>query len=167
MKYIEIKNILIKITLVVFDFDGVFTNNKVIVSETGEESVVCDRSDGIGLSMIKSRGIKMLILSTEKNPVVSKRAAKLPIRCIQGVDNKKEKLIEIAAEWKIPLENIAFLGNDINDLECLRVVGLPVVVADAYPEVKKIAKIILTKKGGEGAVREFCELVYKSKTEVK
>ena len=149
-----------EVKLVVFDFDGVFTNNKVIVSQNGDESVVCDRSDGLGLALLRSIGIKMLVVSTETNPVVSKRADKLKLACYQGVENKLDFLIKIADEYQIPLEKIAFVGNDINDLDCLKVVGLPVVVADAYPQVKAVAKLILTKNGGEGAVREFCEYLY-------
>lgn len=159
----KMDNRLKNISLVIFDFDGVFTNNKVIVSQNGDESVICDRSDGLGLSLIRSLGIKMLILSTETNLVVSKRAEKLRIQCQQGIDNKLERLIDIAKQYQIPLEKIAFIGNDINDLECLKAVGLPVVVADAYPQVKEIAKIILKKKGGEGAVREFCEYFYNTR----
>lgn len=149
--------------MVVFDFDGVFTNNKVIVSQNGDESVICDRSDGIGLALLRSIGLKMLILSTETNPVVSKRAEKLKLACYQGVENKLDSLNTIADEYQIPLEKIAFVGNDINDLDCLKVVGLPVVVADAYPQVKAVAKLILTKNGGDGAVREFCEYLYNTK----
>lgn len=152
------------IKLIVFDFDGVFTNNLVYISEDGKESVSCNRSDGLGLSMLRELGIDMMILSTEKNPVVKKRAKKLLIECHHGVVNKLEYLKKISSEKNIPFQNIAYLGNDINDLRCLLEVGLPVVVADAYPEVKEIAKIILTKKGGEGAVREFCEMLYNAKT---
>ena len=154
-------NNLSNIDCIIFDFDGVFTNNKVIVSETGIESVVCNRSDGLGLAMIHSIGIKTLILSTEKNRVVSTRANKLNIECIQGVDNKYAELVRLSQDWEIPLANIAFVGNDINDLECMEVVGFPVAVADAYPPVIDVATIILTRKGGEGAVREICEMIIK------
>lgn len=148
------------ISTIFFDFDGVFTNNKVIVSQNGEESVICDRSDGLGLAMMRSLGIRMFILSTETNIVVGKRAEKLQIQCYQGLVNKLEKLTQIAAQHNVALENIAYIGNDINDIDCLSAVGLPVVVADGYPQVKEIAKIILSKNGGEGAVREFCEWLY-------
>jgi YrbI family 3-deoxy-D-manno-octulosonate 8-phosphate phosphatase len=156
------QQILHDIQLVVFDFDGVFTNNKVIVSDAGSESVICDRSDGLGLSMIRSLGIKMLILSTETNPVVSHRANKLGLECIQGINDKLKKLIELSKERRISLDNTAFVGNDINDLDCLKAVGLPVVVADAYPQAKEAAKMILTHNGGEGAVREFCEWLFEN-----
>lgn len=154
------------IKLIVFDFDGVFTNNLVYINEDGKESVVCNRSDGIGLSMLRKIGIEMIILSTEKNPVVKQRANKLLLECHHGVENKLEYLKTISRDKKIPFQCIAYLGNDINDLECLKAVGLAVVVADAYSEVKQVAKIILSKKGGDGAVREFCEMIYKSKKKI-
>lgn len=149
------------IKLIVFDFDGVFTDNKVIVSDQGRESVICNRSDGIGLSRVKSLNIEMLILSTETNSVVTHRANKLKLKCVQGVENKFEHLLGLVSSYNVSLEEVAFVGNDINDLECLRVVGLPVVVADAYPEVKKVAKLILNNNGGDGAVREFCDIVFR------
>jgi len=155
------------IKLVCFDFDGVFTNNTVIVSEDGKESVICNRSDGMGLSMLRKIGIDMLILSTEKNQVVNQRAKKLLLECHQGVDNKLKYLKKLSFDKNILLKNIAFIGNDINDLDCLKSVGLSVVVADAYPQVKKVAKIILTKKGGEGAVREFCEILFNNLNSIK
>lgn len=151
------------IKLIVFDFDGVFTNNLVYISEDGKESVSCNRSDGIGLSMLRALGIDMMILSTENNLVVKQRAKKLLLECHHGIDNKLEYLKKLSEERNIPLQNIAYLGNDINDLGCLLEVGLAVVVADAYSEVKAVAQIILKKNGGDGAVREFCELIYKSK----
>jgi YrbI family 3-deoxy-D-manno-octulosonate 8-phosphate phosphatase len=155
----DLKNI----KLVVFDFDGVFTNNLVYTDEDGKESVACNRSDGLGLTMLREIHIDMVIISTETNRVVRQRAKKLQIECYHGVENKLNCLRKIAEEKGINMQQIAFLGNDINDLECLQHVGVSAVVADAYPEAKKASKICLTKKGGEGAVREFCEMVYKSK----
>jgi YrbI family 3-deoxy-D-manno-octulosonate 8-phosphate phosphatase len=151
--------LLSKIKAVYFDFDGVFTNNQVIVSDTGQESVLCNRSDGLGLSMLKNLGIKMAIISTEINPVVKMRANKLKIECHAGCDDKLAKLKELVRMINIPLEKVAYIGNDINDLACLKAVGVPVAVADAYPEVLAVSKIILKKNGGYGAVREFCEMV--------
>lgn len=149
--------------MVVFDFDGVFTNNLVFVSETGEESVLCNRSDGLGLKMLRSIGLPHLIISTETNPVVQMRAKKLKIECHAGYDDKLAKLKAVAEEHNCDLLEIAYVGNDINDLECMEVAGLPVAVADAYPEVKGVAKIILNTRGGYGAVREFCEMIYQAK----
>ena len=152
-----------QLALIVFDFDGVFTDNKVIVSEQGMESVICCRSDGMGLSKLRGIGMDMMILSTEKVPIAQVRAKKLKIDCIHDCEDKLRQLNEIILAKGISLENVAFVGNDINDLECLKVVGFPVCVNDAYPEVKEVCSIVLTKNGGEGAVREFCDLIFDDK----
>lgn len=157
----NIKKIIKNIKIVFFDFDGVFTNNKVIVSEDGKESVICDRSDGIGLSLLNSINIKTAIISMEKNPVVKIRAKKLNIDCFSGCSNKYELLLDIIKKKNISINQVAYVGNDINDLTCIEKVGLPVAVKDAYPEVISKSKIILKKKGGHGAVRELCDLIYK------
>jgi 3-deoxy-D-manno-octulosonate 8-phosphate phosphatase (KDO 8-P phosphatase) len=156
--------ILKNIELVVFDFDGVFTDNKVHITENGLECVLCFRSDGLGLDMLRGLNIKMAIISGEKNSIVLTRAKKLCLDCYHGVDKKESVLRTIAEQYGVSLTKTAFVGNDINDLSCLRLVGLPVVVADAYREVKKVARLVLTKKGGAGAVREFCELVARARS---
>lgn len=145
--------------MVVFDFDGVFTDNRVLVMQDGTEGVFCSRADGFGLDVLRRLGIQMLVLSKEKNPVVSARCRKLDIRSIQGCDHKAGVLRSVAEEAGISLESVAYMGNDINDLECLEMVGLPVCVADAYPEVKKVSLVMTKARGGHGAVREFCDYV--------
>lgn len=155
------------IRLAVFDFDGVFTDNRVLVHQDGTESVFCNRSDGLGLGMLVKDGVEAMVLSKEKNPVVSARCKKLSLPCIQACDNKREMLLKISSEKNIPLSEISYMGNDLNDIECLEIVGLPVCVADAYPEVKVYAKWITDTKGGYGAVREFCDLVLESRKNIK
>ena len=105
--------------------------------------------------------IEQIIISTEKNPVVQKRAKKINISCYQCVSNKLDFLKNYCEKNELSLNNTLFIGNDINDLECIENVGLPVAVADAYPEILEKSKLILKRKGGEGAVREFCDLLYK------
>lgn len=151
------------IKYVVFDFDGVFTDNMVYVSEQGGESVRCCRSDGLGLRRLHEAGVACMILSTETNPVVTARAAKLKIACRQGLVDKSAILDEERQQLGLEWEQVAYVGNDINDAGCLRAVGLPVVVADAFDEVKPLAKLVLTRKGGEGAVREFCDMIWRAK----
>ena len=151
-----------RIKAVIFDFDGVFTDNRVIISEDGKESVICNRSDGIGLNLLRELNIQILIISSEKNPVVKMRAKKLNIPVINGVSNKAEELIKFSKSENINIKNIAFLGNDINDAECMKKVGFPVAVKDAYDDIKLISLFVLDKKGGDGAVRELCDLIYKS-----
>jgi YrbI family 3-deoxy-D-manno-octulosonate 8-phosphate phosphatase len=149
-----------KIKAVVFDFDGVFTDNRVYVFEDGKEAVVCHRSDGMGIGRLKKLGIEMLVLSTETNPVVTKRARKLKLPVIQSSEDKLSALRAWSEKKRISLASLAYLGNDINDLDCLKSVGLPVVVADAMPEVLPHAAIVLRKAGGKGAVRELCDMIF-------
>lgn len=143
--------------LLILDFDGVLTDNKVYVDQNGLESVCCDRSDGLAFGILKSLNIKTVILSKEQNPVVSARAHKLDIEVMQGVDNKLEKLREFSHKNQIPLSSVMYVGNDINDIDSMEAVGYSVAVFDAYPQVKRTADMILEKPGGRGAVRELTE----------
>ena len=152
-----------KIKLVAFDFDGVFTNNLVYLLEDGREAVACNRSDGWGIKLAKEAGIKIVIISSEVNPVVSMRAKKLGIECHQACHDKVAVLESIMKTCGHSYDQVAFVGNDVNDLPCLKKVGLPVVVQDAYPEVKQVAKIVLSRCGGNGAIREFLDLLRASK----
>lgn len=147
------------IRLVVFDFDGVFTDNRVMVTQHGVEAVSCWRSDGLGLSRLQAAGVRCLILSTEKNPVVSARADKLKLPCLQGIDDKAEALLAYAREQGLEPERVAFVGNDINDIPAFEVVGVPIAVADAYPEVFPHVMHRTQRPGGLGAVREVCDLI--------
>ena len=153
-----------KVELIIFDFDGVFTDNTVVIDQNGIESVTCWRSDGLGLSRIKELGIKIYIISTETNPIVSARAKKLQIPCVQSVENKSTEVIQICNALNVSICNTMFVGNDINDIPAFKIVGLPIAVADAYPEVLKYVVFRTLKSGGKGAVREICDRVYYSKT---
>jgi 3-deoxy-D-manno-octulosonate 8-phosphate phosphatase (KDO 8-P phosphatase) len=153
-----LQEVICKIRLVGFDFDGVFTDNMVYVMQDGSEAVRCYRGDGIGLQKLKKRGIETVIVSTESNPVVSARARKLKIRCFQNCEDKRKNLENLAQEMGISLEEIAFVGNDINDLPCLISVGFPIVVQDAHPDVLSLAAYRTRNRGGHGAVREVCDL---------
>ena len=114
------------IDLVVFDFDGVFTDNKVYVADDGRETVRCDRGDGMGVSLLLKHGVRALVLSTEANPVVSARCRKLNLVCHQGIADKGRALREIASESKVDLRRTLYVGNDANDLDCLSMVGFAV-----------------------------------------
>jgi YrbI family 3-deoxy-D-manno-octulosonate 8-phosphate phosphatase len=131
------------------------TDNRVLVSEDGKEAVFCNRADGLGVEILRKAGYKMMILSTETNKVVRARAEKLRIPVIHGVVDKKTTLIEFCKKNKIKLSEVCFVGNDINDLEVMKIVGLPVCPVDAYPEIKKIAVLVSTARGGYGVVREL------------
>lgn len=144
---------------IAFDFDGVFTDNTVYVSQDGSESVRCCRSDGFGLRRLESLGMDALIISTEQNPVVAIRSAKLKIRSFHGCDDKLAVLLQQLDARGVKPSQAAFVGNDINDIDCLRAVAFPVAVADAYPEVKAVALYHTRSNGGHGAVREVCDLI--------
>jgi YrbI family 3-deoxy-D-manno-octulosonate 8-phosphate phosphatase len=152
-----------RIDLVVFDFDGVFTDNRVFVFDDSREAVVCDRGDGMGISLVRQSGVEMLVLSTEENPVVDARCQKLRIPCRHGLVDKSAVLTEIVRERQVALERIIYVGNDVNDLGCMELVGFSVAVADAHPSVLQRADLVLTKRGGHGAVREFCDRLLRSK----
>ncbi|HEV7239602.1 MAG TPA: HAD hydrolase family protein [Thermoanaerobaculia bacterium] len=147
-----------RIRLIAFDFDGVFTDNAVYVFEDGREAVRCVRSDGIGLRKLDRLGIQSVIISTESNPVVAARSRKLNIRCIQNCEDKRAALDAVRSEMNLDLDRIAFVGNDVNDEPCLACVALPIVVQDAHPDVVKYAQYVTSARGGYGAVREICDL---------
>jgi YrbI family 3-deoxy-D-manno-octulosonate 8-phosphate phosphatase len=152
------EDIIGKIRLIAFDFDGVFTDNMVYVFEDGSEAVRCSRGDGMGLQRLKRLGIETIIISTETNPVVSARARKLKMRCVQQCEDKRAELEKIIQEMNISLAEVAFVGNDINDSACLKCVGLPIIVQDAHPDVIALARYRTKNRGGHGAVREICDL---------
>ncbi len=148
------------VRLVVFDFDGVFTDNRVWTSETGAESVACSRRDAHGLRRLDEVGVEYVIVSGETNPVVAARAAKLRADCFQAVEDKLPVVRAEAAGRGISLDVVAYVGNDINDTACLAAVGLPVVPSDAWPEVIPLARLVLSRCGGNGCVRELCDAIW-------
>ena len=140
--------------LVVLDFDGVLTDNRVRVAEDGAESVVCHRGDGWGIRRLRESGLEVVVLSTETNPVVGARCRKLGIACLQGIADKGEMLRTLARERGLEARQVVYVGNDGNDADCLRWAGVPIVVADAEDEVRSLARLITRRPGGAGAVRE-------------
>ena len=145
------------VSLIVFDFDGVFTDNGVYVTQEGVESVRCDRSDGLGIGMLLAAGLRAAVLSAEVNPVVSFRCQKLKLECVQGAKDKPAALGELLARCAVDPSNAAYVGNDVNDVPCMKLVGFPIAVADAWPGVADHARFVTTRPGGHGAVREVCE----------
>ena len=148
-----------RVRALVTDFDGVHTDDTATVDQDGRESVTVSRSDGLGIAALRARGLPVLILSKERNPVVAARAAKLGVDVLQGVDDKEPALRSWAEEREVDLADIAYVGNDLTDLGCLAAVGYSVAVADAHPTVIAAASIVLTRRGGRGAVREVAELI--------
>ncbi|WP_292828044.1 acylneuraminate cytidylyltransferase [Microbacterium sp.] len=152
-------NVLMGAAAVVTDFDGVHTDDTVHTDADGRESVRVSRSDGMGIARLRRAGIPVLILSAETNPVVSARARKLEVDVLQGVQDKVGALREWAKAQGVPLSRIAYIGNDINDLGCLEVVGFPVAVPEAHPLVLAAARVVVSRTGGHGAVRELADRV--------
>lgn len=144
-------------SLVVFDFDGVMTDNRVLTLQDGTEGVFCDRSDGLGVGMLKKAGVAMLVLSKEENPVVAARCRKLQLECEQGIDDKVARLDEILRGRGLSWSGVVYVGNDVNDVPCMSRVGLAIAVADAYPPALEVAGLVTTRPGGKGAVREVCD----------
>lgn len=153
------------IRALVTDFDGVHTDDGVAVCEDGKETVRCSRSDGLGIERLRATGLPIFILSKETNPVVRRRADKLKVPVIHGADDKLSVLREWADKEGIGLDATCYVGNDVNDIECLAAAGLAVAPADARREVVAAADIVLQRKGGDGAVREVCELILAAQAE--
>jgi YrbI family 3-deoxy-D-manno-octulosonate 8-phosphate phosphatase len=145
------------VRLLVLDFDGVMTDNRVLVSQDGAEAVWCHRGDGWGIARLKERGMRIAVISTEANAVVGARCRKLGLEFVQACDDKLSALRELAASLALGPEQIAYVGNDVNDLDCLNWVGVPIAVADAVPEVRSVARLTTTQVGGYGAVREVTD----------
>ena len=150
------------ISALVLDFDGVFTDNRVLVLEDGREAVFCNRSDGLGLARVRDLRVPVLVLSSEENPVVLARSRKLGLRCLHGVRDKRGALSKWLKEHSLDAARAVFVGNDVNDLPCMQFVGCGVAVRDAHPSVKAAAGLVLSAPGGRGAIREICDLICES-----
>lgn len=151
------------VKMIITDFDGVMTDGRVWVDENGHETVAASRSDSMRIRQMRERGIEVMILSSEVNPVVTARAKKMGIEAIHGfsLSEKGEVLKKFLAEKNLDAAEVVFLGNDFNDLPCFEVAGWAVAVADAYPEVLRAADYVLKTPGGFGALRELCDLILK------
>lgn len=149
----------VKVALVVFDFDGVLTDNRVWVDSEGHEFVAAYRSDSLGIQALQRAGIQTLVLSTETDGAVAARCRKMGVPVLQGITDKAARLTEYLRENNLDAREVLFVGNDVNDLPCFDVVGCAVAVGDAQPEVLRQADLILSRPGGHGAVRELCDLL--------
>lgn len=148
-----------KLGAVVCDFDGVFTDNAVYTMQNGEECVRSDRGDGAGIAALKKRGVPVLVLSTEQNPVVTSRCRKLGLSCVQGVEDKRSWLEGWLRKQGIAPEQIVYVGNDLNDRECLLCAGMGVVPCDAHISALAAADMVLKSRGGQGALRELSDML--------
>ncbi len=146
------------VSLIVYDFDGVMTNNKVILSEDELESVVVNRSDGLAVEIFKQHNLPQMIMSKERNKIVSVRAKKLGIPVLQSIDDKKVAIEGYCREKNIDLKNVIYVGNDLNDLIVMQAVGHPIAPIDACREVRDIAELVIPVEGGNGVGRELLNL---------
>lgn len=144
---------------VVLDFDGTQTDDRALLAADGSEQVAVHRGDGMGVAAMRRAGLDVLILSTETNPVVAARAAKLGVECLQGITSKGDALSSWCATRELDPQRVLYLGNDVNDLPCFALVGWPVAVASAHPPVRAAARAVTSVPGGHGAVREIASWI--------
>ena len=146
---------------IVYDCDGVLTDNKVIIDEDGKEYAIFNRGDGYAISKLFSLGIKQVVISAEINPIVLRRCHKLNLEVYNGVLDKLTALKKYCTDLQVDIDHVLYLGNDLNDLECMKCVGMTGCPSDAEAEIKSICDWISIRKGGEGVVRDlyrdFCE----------
>ena len=153
----------VDVDVVITDFDCVHTDDSATVDEDGYEAVRVSRADGLGVEQLRKAGVPLLILSKETNRVVRARAAKLGVDVQHGVEGKAEAVGDWLRRQRIAPERAAYLGNDVNDLAPMELVGWPIAVADAHPAVRRAARLVLSHSGGHGAVRELCDLVLEAR----
>lgn len=143
--------------LIVFDFDGVLTDNYVYVDQFGVESVKCSRSDGLAFDILRKTNVKVIILSTETNKVVKERAQKLKVEAFNSEDNKETFLKQYCDENSISLDRVLFIGNDLNDYNAMKISGYSLCPIDSHPEITKIASSVIDVEGGKGVIRYLVE----------
>ncbi|MFF3154072.1 cytidylyltransferase domain-containing protein [Streptomyces sp. NPDC057910] len=140
---------------VVLDFDGTQTDDKVLIDSEGRELVAVHRGDGLGIAALRRAGLRLLILSTEQNPVVAARARKLKIPVLHGIDRKDLALKQWCEDEGVDPQRVLYAGNDVNDLPCFALAGWPVAVGSAHDSVRAAARAVTRTPGGEGAIREI------------
>jgi len=157
---------LLGIKMVVLDADGVLTDGRIMKTESGEEILAFDVRDGMGINRLMKAGVEVAILSARSSGAVAARARELGIERVYLGRKEKGPVVEhLAGEAGVGLDAVAYLGDDLADIEAMQKVGLPAAVADAAPEVKEQALLVLAKPGGKGAVRELAETILKCRNE--
>lgn len=147
------------IRLLSLDLDGVLTDGGLYYTDDGSELRKFDVKDGMGVKLAMQAGLRVCLITASTAPAISHRMARLGIKEAHlGVEEKYDRLFDIAQRLDIPFSAIAHMADDVNDLSVLRKVGLPIAPADALPEVRQIARYVTDARGGRGAVREVCDL---------
>ena len=146
----------------VLDVDGVLTNGDIVYTSNGEELKFFNAQDGLGLALARRAGLRLAVITGRLSPMVERRTGELHFDFVRmGIFNKSEELRNLAKDLNISMEDMAYMGDDLNDLGVLNLVGLPLAPANAVAEVKAKAKYITAKEGGHGAVREAIEYILK------
>lgn len=147
--------------LIVLDFDGVLTDNRVYIDNNGTETISCNRSDGLAFDILEKKKKKFIILSSEKNKVVIQRGKKLGIKVYSGIKYKHIKLQKIFKLKKYDKNKCLYIGNDINDFKAMTLCKYKLCPSDSHKEIKKISNLVLKSKGGHGVIRELVEKIFK------
>lgn len=147
--------------ILIFDFDGVLTDNKVYLDENGGEIVSCNRSDGMAFVLLNKIKKKTYIISSEKNKVVSARAKKLKTPVLFGIKDKSKALKKLSIKKNFNLDRTLYVGNDLNDYDAMKLCGYSACPSDSHKKIKKISTFKLDATGGSGVVRELIEKVLK------
>lgn len=149
-----------RIRLFAMDVDGVLTDAGMYYSESGDEWKKFDTRDGMGIKLLQQAGLVTALITQEQTKLVIRRGEKLEIPEIhQGVRDKLAVLRQLADKYRLTLAQVAYIGDDVNDLAALKAVGLAAAPADCVPPVSKVVRYLCRKKGGEGAVREIADLI--------
>jgi 3-deoxy-D-manno-octulosonate 8-phosphate phosphatase (KDO 8-P phosphatase) len=160
----ELLGLAARVRLAVFDVDGVFTDGRIWLGSNGVEFKAFSVRDGVGVKRLLAAGVEVAIISGRSSPAVDLRMAELGVRrVVQGCEDKAAELRRLLRDTGIGAAETAYLGDDTPDLPALRIAGLPATVADAHPEVQAACMWTSTWPGGNGAVREFCELLLRGR----
>ncbi len=150
--------------MLAMDVDGVLTDAGMYYTESGDEQKKFNTRDGMGIKMLQAAGLVTAFITREKTAIVERRGQKLAVPEVhQGVDDKLAILARMARKYGLTLGQVAFIGDDVNDLNALRAAGFSAAPADAMPSVLQDVHYVCAKKGGEGAVRELTDLILKAK----
>lgn len=156
----EILNRAQSIKLLVLDVDGILSDGKIYYSNTGDEIKTFNILDGLGIKLLMKNGVEVAIITSRKSEIVARRARELGIsKLIQGSESKLEALDTLLSELKLGYQETAYMGDDLPDIACLRRVGFGVTVPNAHPVMRQHALCCTQQSGGQGAVREICDLI--------
>ena len=156
----SIMRVLKRVRLVAMDVDGVLTDAGMYYSETGDELKKFNTRDGMGIKLLQAAGLVTAFITKEKTAIVERRGQKLAVPEVhQGIDDKLAALTTLVKKYGLSLDQVAYIGDDVNDLDALRAVGFSAATADAMPAVLHAVHYVCKKKGGEGAVRELADLI--------